>query len=192
MLTPDNQEKSVQIILQTAASLSDRTPLIIAIDGPCGSGKTTLAAHLARELDAQTVHLDDFYLQPFQRTPQRLAQPGGNLDRERLLEQVLIPLKDHQSCEYQIFDCSCLALTESRQLNPEKAVIVEGSYALHPDLSDYYDLKIVMTIPKPEQIRRLKHREPAFKMEMFINRWIPMEENYHKTFRVFEQANILI
>ena len=85
MLTPDNQEKSVQIILQTAASLSDRTPLIIAIDGPCGSGKTTLASHLARELDAQTVHLDDFYLQPFQRTPQRLAQPGGNLDRERLL-----------------------------------------------------------------------------------------------------------
>lgn len=61
----------------------------LAIDGPCGSGKTTLAALLAQLYDCPVFHADDFFLRPEQRTPERFAQPGGNLDRERLREEVL-------------------------------------------------------------------------------------------------------
>ena len=55
----------------------------VAIDGRCGSGKSTLAALLAARFDCTLVHADDFFLRPEQRTPARLAQPGGNFDRER-------------------------------------------------------------------------------------------------------------
>lgn len=61
----------------------------LAIDGPCGSGKTTLAALLTQLYDCPVFHADDFFLRPEQRTPERFAQPGGNLDRERLREEVL-------------------------------------------------------------------------------------------------------
>ena len=36
-------------------------PQIILIDGPAGSGKTTLSYQLSAELDCQVVHLDDHY-----------------------------------------------------------------------------------------------------------------------------------
>jgi len=36
-------------------------PQIILIDGPAGSGKTTLAQKLSAELNCQVVHLDDHY-----------------------------------------------------------------------------------------------------------------------------------
>lgn len=33
---------------------------IIAIDGRCAAGKTTLAARLAKELGGDVIHMDDF------------------------------------------------------------------------------------------------------------------------------------
>ena len=78
------------------ARLAQGKRTMLAIDGPCGSGKTTLAALLARLYDCPVFHADDFFLRPEQRTPARFAEPGGNLDRERLLEEVLAPLRQGQ------------------------------------------------------------------------------------------------
>ena len=66
--------------------------LVIAIDGKCATGKTTLAARLASGLDADVIHMDDFFLPPAKRTQQRLSEPGGNVDYERFMEEVLLQL----------------------------------------------------------------------------------------------------
>lgn len=50
-------------------------PLLVALDGRCAAGKTTIAAQMARQYGWGVVHLDDFFLQPIQRTPQRMAEP---------------------------------------------------------------------------------------------------------------------
>ena len=68
----------------------------IAIDGRCGSGKTTLANKLKAYFDCHIFHMDDFYLQEYQRTQERYNEPGGNVDRERFKKEVLEPLKEHQ------------------------------------------------------------------------------------------------
>ena len=65
---------SVKEVLARCRQLS--RPLVIAIDGRCAAGKTTLAAALQRETGCTVLHLDHFFLRPEQRTPQRLAQPG--------------------------------------------------------------------------------------------------------------------
>ena len=39
-------------------------PLLVAIDGRCASGKSTLAKDLQKQLDCNVIHMDDFYLQP--------------------------------------------------------------------------------------------------------------------------------
>ena len=62
---------------------TEREHVFVAIDGPCASGKTTLAALLQRRFDGNVLHMDDFFLRPEQRTPERFAEPGGNVDRER-------------------------------------------------------------------------------------------------------------
>ena len=71
-----------------------RGPFLVAIDGRCASGKTTLAGKLRSVLECNVVHMDDFYLPFSKRTEDRMAQPGGNMDFDRLLFEVLLPLKN--------------------------------------------------------------------------------------------------
>ena len=52
-----------QTILQKINAVSDaNTPLLIAIDGRCASGKTTLSSYLQKELNCNVIHMDYFFL----------------------------------------------------------------------------------------------------------------------------------
>ena len=51
-----------------ADRLARQSAVLVALDGRCGSGKTTLAAQLAERFPQSiTVHTDDFYLPPSRR-----------------------------------------------------------------------------------------------------------------------------
>ena len=63
--------------IRAALSAQPEGPFLITIDGPCGSGKSTLAAALSQSLGADVVHMDDFVIPHAQKTPERLALPGG-------------------------------------------------------------------------------------------------------------------
>ena len=71
-----------QLLSQLDKLLADG-PIILAIDGGSASGKTTLSDSLANIYDCTVFHMDDFFLCPEQRTQERYAEPGGNVDRER-------------------------------------------------------------------------------------------------------------
>ena len=133
-------------------------PAILAIDGRCASGKTTLGNQLAADWNASLFHMDDFYLQPQQRTEERLAEPGGNVDRERFLEEVLLPLRKGEPVSYRRFDCGTFTFEPARLIEPAGIAIVEGSYAMHPQLRDLYDLRIFMDIDPEEQMKRILKR----------------------------------
>ena len=47
-------------------------PILVAIDGRCGSGKTTLGEYLKGQFDCNLFHMDDFFLRMEQRTPDRM------------------------------------------------------------------------------------------------------------------------
>ena len=57
--------------------LAERDCVFVAIDGPCTSGKTTFAAMLNRRFGGNVLHMDDFFLRPEQRTPERFANPAA-------------------------------------------------------------------------------------------------------------------
>jgi shikimate kinase len=73
--------------------LESKDRVLIAIDGYSGSGKSSLAEMIQQRTDCNLFHMDDFFLQEYQRTPKRLLEPGGNVDYERFLEEVLIPYR---------------------------------------------------------------------------------------------------
>lgn len=171
---------------------STKAPLIIAIDGRCGSGKSTLANELASRLTAELIHADDFFLRPEQRTAERLAEAGGNLDRERLRDEVLRPLQSGDAFAYRPFDCSTQSLQAPVTVEPAQIVIVEGSYSCHPDLWEYYDLHIFANISPDEQIRRITARNDAIWTKRFVEQWIPMEERYFDAFAIRERCEITV
>ena len=54
--------------------------------------------------------MDDFFLRPEQRTPERFSEPGGNVDRERFLSEVLLPLRQGEAVDYRRFDCATFTI----------------------------------------------------------------------------------
>ena len=152
-------------------------PVIIAIDGPCTSGKTTLAEKLAELYDCNVFHMDDFFLRPEQRTPERLEEVGGNVDYERFREEILIPLQTGKPFSYRPFDCGTFALAEPVAVIPKQLNIIEGTYSHHPYFGDPYDWKVMLTVT-PELQRERILRRPAFLHQRFFEQWIPMENRY--------------
>ena len=167
-------------------------PAILAIDGRCASGKTTLGKTLAAEWDATLFHMDDFYLQPHQRTEERLAEPGGNVDRERFLAEVLLPLTNGDPVTYRRFNCVTLTFEAAEIIRPKSIAIVEGSYSCHPVLREYYSFRIFMDIAPEEQIRRIRLRDGSEAVERFRTIWIPLEEAYFTGCKVRESCDIYI
>lgn len=163
--------------------LQQKDQVLIAIDGKCASGKTTLAGKLAQHYDCNVFHMDDFFLRPEQRTPERFAEIGGNVDYERFHAEVLLPLKSGKAFSYRPFDCSRFELTAPVSVTPKKLNIIEGTYSLHPFFGDPYDFSIVLTVTAEIQRKRILER-PAFLHKRFFDTWIPMEEQYFEKFHI--------
>ena len=157
--------------------LAAKDTVIVAIDGKCTSGKTTLASQLATVYDCNVFHMDDFFLRPEQRTPERFAETGGNVDYERFREEVLLPLKSGKAFSYRPFDCSTFTLDMPVTVTPQKLIIIEGTYSHHPYFGNHYDLKILLTVDEETQRQRILER-PAFLHKRFFGEWIPMENQY--------------
>ena len=157
--------------------LETRERIIVAIEGQCTSGKTTLAAALSGEYDCNVLHMDEFFLRPEQRTPERFAEIGGNVDYERFAEEVLEPLKTGATFSYRPFDCSTFTLAQPVAVTPKRLTVIEGTYSLHPYFGEPYDLKVLLTVSEELQRQRVLER-PAFLHQRFFEQWIPLENRY--------------
>ena len=171
--------------------LTQKDMVIVAIDGKCTSGKTTLASKLAEIYDCNVFHMDDFFLRPEQRTPERFAEVGGNVDYERFQEEVLLPLKSGKAFSYCAFDCSTFTLAAPVAVAPKRLNIIEGTYSHHPYFGNPYDLKILLTVDEETQRKRILER-PAFLHKRFFEEWIPMENRYFDGFAISANSHITI
>lgn len=158
---------------------------MIAIDGMCCAGKTTMSGRLSQLFDANVFHLDDYFLQPHLRMPSRLSKPGGNVDAERFLAEALLPALRGETVQVKKYDCHENLLLPPVTVTPKKIVLVEGAYSLHPLLAPYYDLKVFCRIDPEMQRSRILNRNGKAALKTFESRWIPLENKY------FEELNIL-
>ena len=170
----------------------NQKPFIFAIDGLCGSGKTTLATELSNIYDCNVFHMDDFYL-PFElRTKERLEQPGGNVHYERFNEEILVPLLKQETITYAPYQCFTGDYGELRIIKPKIINIVEGSYSLHPFLNRVYDCKVFLTINEQVQISRIRKRSGEEKLRQFLDKWIPMENKYFTELHIQSNSDLVM
>ncbi len=185
-------ERLKKSILEITSTCDKSKQVIIAIDGNCGSGKSTLATELAEALDANLFHMDDFYLPEIMKTEERMAEPGGNVDYVRFKKDVMIPLLAGSGFMYRKFSCQVQGLGEPVFVTPKKINIVEGAYALHPQLIDAYDLKVFMSHDYETQCDRILRRNGPEKLKSFVERWIPLENRYFDALGIKEKCDLVI
>ncbi len=175
--------------LRVIVKKQQKKPLLVAIDGPCASGKTTFSERLSFVLGhAPVVHMDDFYVPHALKTPERLAQPGGNADIERFCEEVLHPLLRDGHASYRPYSCRLDRLMEPVDVPESPVIIIEGAYTLHPKMDCPYDAVFFLTIPKEVQEQRIRRRNGEQGWLAFRDRWIPLEQQYFEAFHLPNDA----
>ena len=151
---------------------------LVAIEGGSASGKTTLAARLQTLYACRVFHMDDFFLRPEQRTEERLREPGGNVDRERFLEEVLLPASRGEAVTLRRYDCCTRTIQPAVEQPARPLTIVEGAYSMHPLLAPYYDLSVFLAVDPKIQRSRIEVRNSREQQVQFFGTWIPLEQHY--------------
>ena len=144
-------------------------PVIIAIDGRSGAGKTTLAVELAARLRAHhrvsLFHLEDIY-------------PGWNglaAGIERYVSTVLAPLSRGEAASWVCWDWEKHYDGESRVTLPAEIVIVEGVGAAAAEARPL--LTAVIWAEAPDDVRRTRALDrDGETYEPFWDQWAAQEE----------------
>jgi uridine kinase len=156
------------------------TTHLVAIDGPSGAGKTTLASDLAAALAAPTVHMDDLY-------------PGWAGLWEavlRLQEWVIVPLQQGQPARYRRWDWAASEYAEWVQLPPAEVIIVEGCGAgARPGAAA---ISALAWVEAEESIRRARGvaRDPDY--AQFWDQWAAQERRLYAADRTWERADLIV
>lgn len=175
-----------------SSEASAQSRLTLAIEGGSASGKSTLGELLQQVYGCTVLHMDDFFLRPEQRTPERFAEAGGNVDRERFLEEVLQPLAAGEEIAYRRFDCGTFTIQPPEMIRLGQLTVIEGAYSMHPDLAGYYDCSVFLDVDPELQKKRIEKRNTPQLAERFFREWIPMEHRYFDALRVKERCGLVI
>jgi uridine kinase len=134
----------------TAASIVelalDRPPTLgggrlVCVDGPAGSGKTTLAAAIAELVaGARVVHMDDLY-----------AGWSGLEDVDLQLAGLLRPLGEGRAGTYQRYDWPTGRFAESVVVAPGPMLVLEGVGSGAADLADL--VTVLVWVEAPHDVR---------------------------------------
>lgn len=178
--------KNTQLINKIAKLRSKGKVTLIGIDGIGGSGKTTLASEIKKEISNVTIiQMDDFYSPNIQKA-----------DIERVKAEVLLPLSNNKSVKYKIYDWKRNRYIDSKIVKPEGIVIIEGVYAIHPLLKDFYDFKIFIdctpSVGFKRGSKRDKLKDGIDNTDKWLNIWMPEEMKYIETEKPLSYANYVL
>ncbi|WP_069160027.1 uridine kinase family protein [Nocardia altamirensis] len=139
---------------------------VVAIDGPGGAGKSTLAAQLARECAATVVQTDSF------------ASWDNTLNWwPRLESQVLEPLSRDVPGRYQRYDWDARALAEWHEVAPGGVVVLEGVSSARAVVRSRLSLAIWVETPRATRLTRGLDRDGSAALPLW-DRWMADEDNH--------------
>lgn len=166
-------------------------PVIIAIDGFGGAGKSTLAKDLKKELQsAAIVEVDDFYVFGIMSDANK-----SNFDRARLVKQVLEPLKQGRLAAYQKSIDEDNPLSEYFEVPQVDYLILEGVSSFHPDIAKYVDYKIWLDISADEAKKRMMNRDKSEGQdhgELLWSHWTDSYQAYKDLYHPESLADLII
>jgi len=177
-----------QLFLNDAASAIENSlpkcgqVRVVTIDGPAGSGKTTLATNLASKLEqASVIHLDELY-----------EGWDKSLDQvlfERIQAWILKPLENGLPPKHLRYDWGKSAFTSWNEIDYAPVVIIEGVGSGHTSLRQQVSQAIWIEADEDLLLERVVKRDgESVRAEMLI--WQERERAYFELHEVKNSANL--
>jgi uridine kinase len=162
------------------------TTRLVCVDGPAGSGKTTLAAALAEAVGARgrtvaVVHLAD------------LLEGWDGLDdvgasAHRLL---VAPWSRGDAGRYRRYDWHQVAFAEHHRVPPPDVAVLEGVGSGHAGFADLVTLLVWVEAPEELRLARGLERDGPELMPHW-QRWLVAERRLHAREGTRERADVVV
>jgi uridine kinase len=160
---------------------------MVCIDGPAGSGKTTLADSVEAEIRRRgrqvvTLHMDDVY-------------DGWNGLRPelepRLLAQVFAPLANGRQARWQRYDWYAQRFAEWTDLDQPDVLVVEGCGSGAVAYAPYRTLLVWVEADLEVRLRRGVERDGSDKLPRWLE-WIDLEAAHFAVNSTREAADVIV
>lgn len=160
---------------------------LVCVDGPAGSGKTTVAGALARTLvgrgvDAAVLHLDDLY--------DGWAGLEGSL-WPRLASQVLEPLRRGRAGRYQRYDWAAAAFDGWVEVPVPQVLVLEGCGSARTQAEPFVVLTAWVEAPPDVRLARGLARDGEAARPDWL-RWMDNEAAHFARERTAERADVTL
>jgi dephospho-CoA kinase len=153
---------------------------LICVDGPAGSGKTTLAAELAELSGAPVLHMDDMF-EGWDGLPQITSQ----------LESLLRPLAGGRSGTYRRWDWPGNAWAETVIVPPAPLLVLEGVGSGSARVADLITVLAWVEVPFELRMERGLERGGVGVAENW-RQWAVDEQDVFTRERTRERADVVL
>ena len=181
-----------EIISSIETLLQKKERIVVAIDGMCAAGKSTLALELKQKFNGEIIPMDSFFLPKELRTKERYQEPGGNIHYERFMQEIMIPFINYNKVGYRSFDCKKMEYSNYKEVPVTSLYLIEGTYSMRIEFQAFYDLSIFLKCSVEEQNRRIIARNGELQAHTFQKVWIPFENSYFEHLEIEKHCDIVV
>ncbi len=172
-------------VADVVALLEQRQPTLhdgrlVCIDGPAGSGKTTLAAAVAAATGAHVVHLDDLY------------EGWDGLDRvDAQLGSLLAPLASGRPGSYRRYDWHAGRFAETVVVAPSPVLVLEGVGSGWSSFAALATVLVWVEVGRDLRLRRGLDRDGEAVRDRWLL-WQDDEDRHHRLHDTRARADLLV
>jgi uridine kinase len=176
--------------MELIAALSDlckqTSRPVIAIDGPAGAGKTTLAHEiflaLSNSMSIQVIHMDDLY-----------AGWDNALsdDLTKILRYLVDQHLQKSPAKIQRYNWGASSFGDSEVLPVADLLILEGVGSGDKEIQDNFAALIWMDIDPADGLKRVINRDGEQVAEQ-MNKWLTTQEKYFLQHSTREKADFIL
>ena len=153
---------------------------LVAVDGPAGSGKTTLGAAVAELTGAQVVHMDDLM-----EGWSDMAGTGGQL------RSIVEPLVDGRPGSYRHYNWHEARFDRTVEVPPAAWLVIEGVGAGNPVISAETTVLVWVEVDDELRLARGLERD-GVAMEGHWRAWMREEVAFFAAQRTAERADVVV
>ena len=176
----------MELIAALADLCKEKSRPVIAIDGPAGAGKTTLAQELflafSTKSSVQVIHMDDLY------------DGWGNAlssDLSKILQYLVSQHEAKSPAKIQRYNWESSSFGQSEELPVCDLLILEGVGCGDKELQDHLAALIWMEIDPADGLQRVIDRDGA-QVKEEMEKWLGTQAEYFLQHSTREKADFIL
>jgi uridine kinase len=176
----------MQLIAALLDLCSEKERPIIAIDGPAGAGKTTLAHEiylaLSLKMSVNVIHMDDLY---------DGWDNALGADLSAILKYLVNQHQKGSSAQIKRYNWSTSSFGESENIEPADLLILEGVGSGDKSLQDDLAALIWIDIDPEIGVMRVIDRD-GYQVEDEMKKWLGTQQEYFSQHSTREKADFIL